>query len=163
MSHKAIFLDRDGVLVSNKDHYYIWNQDQLIFVDGVVENLKKLGESGFLLFIVSNQGGIARGLYTKEDIFKLHAFMIQHFNTNQLKIEKIVFCPHHPELGKCICHKPDSLMIEKIIAKYRISKETSYMIGDSDSDLEAAQKAGLTGIKIQANENMVNSVSFLFQ
>jgi D-glycero-D-manno-heptose 1,7-bisphosphate phosphatase len=161
MSKKAIFLDRDGVLVDNSEHYYIWETDQLTLVSGVIENLKFLSQKGFQLFIVSNQGGISRGLYLKNDILKLHEELIQTFRKNQIEIAEIAFCPHHPEIEKCLCRKPDSLMIERLIAKYKIDKSDSYLIGDSQSDMDAAEKAGIQGIQIIANQNMFPYISFL--
>lgn len=158
---KAIFLDRDGVLVKNSDHYYIWKQDQFSFVEGVFRNLQMLTLKGFQLFIVSNQGGISRGLYSKNDILKLHEELIRTFQKNNIEISEIVYCPHHPEIEKCMCRKPDSLMIDKLIAKYNIDKEGSYMIGDSESDMETAQKAGIHGILISPNQNMYPYISFL--
>ena len=161
--NKAIFLDRDGVLVDNSQHYYIWKSDQLTLVDGAIENLKMLSLKGFHLFIVSNQGGISRRLYSKEDILKLHRELIRTFKANNIEIAEIAFCPHHPEVEKCLCRKPDSLMLEKLIAKYRIRKEESYMIGDSQSDMDAARKAGIQGIQIIPNQNMFPHLSFLIQ
>lgn len=163
MNLKAIFLDRDGVLLDNSEHYYIWKTDQIRLIDGVVENLKMLSQKGFQLFIVSNQGGISRGLYTKKDILKLHAELIQAFKKNDIEILEIAFCPHHPELEKCLCRKPNSLMIEKLVAKYKLSKPNSYLIGDSISDMDAAQKTGIQGIQIIPNQNMLPSISFLIQ
>jgi len=160
---KAIFLDRDGVLIDNSGHYYIWKSDQLKLVDGVFENLKILSQKGFQLFIVSNQGGISRGLYSKNDILKLHAELIQTFKTNYIEIAEIAFCPHHPEVEKCLCRKPSSLMIDKLMAKYRINKEGSYLIGDSQSDMDAARQAGIQGIQIIPNQNMFPYLSFLNQ
>jgi len=161
--NKAIFLDRDGVLVDNSEHYYIWKSDQLTLVDGAIENLKMLSLKGFQLFIVSNQGGISRRLYSKEDILKLHRELIRTFKANNIEIAEIAFCPHHPEVEKCLCRKPDSLMLEKLIAKYRIRKEESYMIGDSQSDIDAARKAGIQGIQIIPNQNMFPHLPFLIQ
>jgi D-glycero-D-manno-heptose 1,7-bisphosphate phosphatase len=158
---KAIFLDRDGVLVDNSEHYYIWKSDHLKLIDGVIENLKMFVQKGFQLFIVSNQGGISRGLYSKDDIVKLHEELIQTFRTNYIEIAEIAFCPHHPENEKCLCRKPDSLMIEKLIAKYQINKESSFLIGDSKSDMEAAGKAGIQEIQIIPNQNMFPYLSFL--
>lgn len=152
---KAIFLDRDGVLIDNQKHYYIWKSDQMKFVDGVFKNLQLLQENGFQLFIVSNQGGISRGLYSKEDILKLHVEMIQTFRNNNIAITDILFCPHHSDNEKCLCRKPEPLMIEKLIAKYGITRSESVMIGDSDPDMQAAAGAGIRGVKIMANQNML--------
>ena len=161
MSKKAVFLDRDGVLVDNSEHYYIWETDQLTLVDGAIENLKLLSQKGFQLFIVSNQGGISRGLYSKDDIQKLHTELVQIFRANLIEIVEIAFCPHHPEVEKCLCRKPDSLMIERLIAKYKIDKSDSYLIGDSQSDMDAAEKAGIQGIQIISNQNMLSHITFL--
>jgi len=160
---KAIFLDRDGVLIDNSGHYYIWKSDHLKLIDGVIENLKTLSQKGFQLFIVSNQGGISRGFYSKNDIEKLHTELIHIFKANYIEIAEIAFCPHHPEVEKCLCRKPDSLMIDKLIAKYRINKEGSYLIGDSQSDMDAARQAGIQGIQIIPNQNMFPYLSFLIQ
>ena len=161
--NKAIFLDRDGVLVDNSEHYYIWKSDQLKLVNGTIENLKLLIQKGFQLFIISNQGGISRGLCTKDDILKLHSEMIQILKANNIEITQIAFCPHHPDIEKCLCRKPDSLMIEKLMAKYKISKTDSYLIGDSKSDMDAAEKAGICGIQITPNQNMVPYISSIIQ
>lgn len=163
MNKKAIFLDRDGVLVNNHEHYYIWKQEQMQFVDGVFENLKFLIQKGFQLFIVSNQGGISKNIYTKIDILKLHEELNQCFNNNGIEITEIVYCPHHPEVEQCMCRKPDSLLIDKLVAKYKLCKSESYFIGDSESDMLAARNAGIQGIKIIANQNMYPFISFLFQ
>ncbi len=163
MKQKAIFLDRDGVLINNKDHYYIWKREQLTLVDGVIKNLQKLTAQGFQLFIVSNQGGISRGMYSKNDILKLHDEMMQIFRDHKIEISELVFCPHHSDIENCICRKPQPLMIEKLIDKHKIDKEKSYMIGDSESDIKAAEKAGIKGIKITPNENMYSFISFLIQ
>lgn len=160
---KAIFFDRDGVLINNSVHYYIWEHSQLSLVEGVFENMKAFIQKGFQLFIVSNQGGISKGIYTKNDCIKLHDGLMETFRNNEIEIKEIVFCPHHPEIEKCMCRKPSSLMINKLIDKYRISKADSYFIGDSESDIEATEKAGIQGIKISPNQNMFPSISFLLK
>lgn len=151
---KAIFLDRDGVIIDNQKHYYIWKPEQLTLIDGIFENLRLLQQKGFQLFIVSNQGGISRGLYSKDDILKLHDELIETFRKNQITISDISFCPHHNKSEKCLCRKPESLMIDKLIAKYNLNPEESFMIGDSESDMKAAAMAGIQGIKIAPNQNM---------
>jgi len=160
---KAIFLDRDGVLINNQHHYYIWESSQIEFIDGVFQNLKLLQQKGFQLYIVSNQGGISRGLYSKENIMMLHDEMIKTFRINQITISDILFCPHHNEKEKCLCRKPESLMIDKLIAKYDLNPKESTMIGDSDSDMKAAAMAGIHGIKITPNQNMFPFISNLLQ
>lgn len=152
--NKAIFLDRDGVLINNEHHYYIWESSQLELIEGVFANLQLLQQKGFQLFIVSNQGGISRGLYTKESIGQLHEELIQTFRKNQITISDILFCPHHSEIEKCLCRKPQSLMIDKLMAKYDLNPQESFLIGDSESDMTAATMAGIYGIRITPNQNM---------
>lgn len=154
MNSKAIFLDRDGVLIDNLDHYYIWKTDQMKLIEGVIANLKLLSERGYHLFIVSNQGGIARKLYSKSDTQQIHSLLHNKFRDNGIHITDINFCPHHPEIENCLCRKPQPLMIEKLLARYKIDPEYSYFIGDSESDMKAASKAGIKGIHIPSNQNM---------
>ena len=152
--NKAIFLDLDGVLINNQHHYYIWESVQMEFIEGVFENLQLLQHKGFQLFIVSNQGGISKGLYSKENVMGLHEEIIQRFSKNQITLSDILFCPHHSENEKCLCRKPQSLMIDKLIAKYELNPNESIMIGDSESDMQAAAMAGIHGIRIIPNQNM---------
>ncbi len=160
---KAIFLDRDGVIINNREQYYIWKTEQMHLVDGIAENLQMLVLKGFQIFIVTNQGGISKGLYSRKDIQHLHQELTETFRKNQVEISEIACCPHHPEVEKCLCRKPGSLMIDKLIAKHGISKEGSYFIGDSETDMEAAKNAGIRGIRIIPNQNMYPHISFLLQ
>ncbi|HEY3370757.1 MAG TPA: HAD-IIIA family hydrolase, partial [Prolixibacteraceae bacterium] len=141
--------------------YYIWESAQLEFIDGVFKNLYLLQSKGFQLFIVSNQGGISRQLYTKENILKLHEELIETFRKNQIIISDILFCPHHSELEKCLCRKPQSLMLDKLMARYELNPLQSIMIGDSESDMESAAMAGIQGIRITPNQNMFPFISKL--
>ena len=163
MIEKAIFLDRDGVLIDNSEHYYIWKPDQLRFVENVFENLQLLAQIGFQFFIVTNQGGISKGLYSKTDILNLHKELIRIFRLNQIEIKDIACCPHHPEIENCLCRKPESLMIDRLIAKYRIGKENSWFIGDSETDMQAARNAEIRGIRIVSNKDMHPQISILLQ
>ena len=160
---KAIFLDRDGVIINNQEHYYIWKPEQVQFVDGVFENLQQLVLKGFQIFIVTNQGGISKGLYSRKDILNLHEELTETFGKNQIEISEIACCPHHPEVEKCLCRKPESLMIDKLIAKHSISRDNSYFIGDSETDMMAAKNAGIRGIRLIPNQNMYPHISFLLQ
>lgn len=160
---KAIFLDRDGVLINNSEHYYIWKSEQMSLVDGVPENLRYLQDKGFRLFVITNQGGISRGLYSKFDVEKLHDELKQLFKSQGIEITEMVYCPHHPDNEKCFCRKPEPGMIEKIVAKYRIEKKGSFLIGDHETDMEAAQRAGIEGILIPSNSNMFPRIFKIIQ
>jgi len=151
---KAVFLDRDGVLIDNSRHYYIFRVEDVSFVEGIFENLILLQDRGFHFFVVTNQGGIAKKEYTKKDVERLHAHLANEFQRQGITITDWVYCPHHDTVEKCLCRKPSPLMIEKMISKYAIDKRSSFLIGDSKRDIIAAEKAGVEGILIPSNQNM---------
>ena len=108
-------------------------------------------QKGYLLIVVSNQSGIAKGLYKQSEVEILHKFMVEEFTKNGIKLSEIYYCVHHPDVSKCICRKPDSLFVEKALARFNIDAKKSYFIGDKERDTEAAEKAGVKGILIEAN------------
>lgn len=150
----AVFIDRDGVVTNNANHYYVFRIEDMELVEGIAENLKAIQDKGYKLFMVTNQGGIAKGEYTMQDVEILHARMQEILAQEGVHIEDIAVCPHHNKIEKCLCRKPEPLMIEKLIAKYHIDAKQAYFIGDSDTDMQAAERAGVKGIKIEANKSM---------
>jgi len=140
---KAAFLDRDGVI--NEDLGYVSKIEDFKFKKGIFELLGLLQKLGFVLFIVTNQSGIARGYYTKEDFIKLSEWMLKELKKRGIEIKEIEFCPHHPDItGECECRKPKPGMILNLAKKYNIDLKNSIMIGDSDRDIQAAVNAGVT-------------------
>ncbi len=151
---KAIFLDRDGVINSDVGHYYIYKVEDFLINKGIIKSLKRFQESGFKLIIISNQGGVAKGIYSCEDVDKVHAYLEASLKDNQIFLQDIYYCPHHDSIASCECRKPSPYMINQAIEKYDIDINRSYMIGDSKRDIEAAEAAGVKGIKIEANEDI---------
>jgi len=151
---KAIFLDRDGVINSDIGHYYIYRVEDFIINKGIINSLKRFQEAGYLLFIVSNQGGVAKGIYSCEDVNKVHDYLEGILNENTVSIQEIFYCPHHESVATCECRKPSPQMINQAVNKYQIDTKVSYLIGDSKRDIEAANAAGVKGIKIEANEDI---------
>lgn len=151
---KAVFLDRDGVLLDNSEHYYIFRPEQVKWVNEVPQNLNHIAEKGYQLFIVTNQGGVAKGEYTMQEVDAIHRLMLDFLKQYQVEINEIAVCPHHPEVEKCMCRKPSPLMIERLIAKHKIDPSISFFIGDSVTDMQAAKAAGLQEILIPANQSM---------
>jgi len=140
---KAAFLDRDGVI--NEDYGYVGNIEKFEFKEGIFELLKFLQERGYELFIVTNQSGIARGFYSKDDFHSLMDYMINELKKRDIKITDYRFCPHHPDItGECECRKPKPGMILSLAKEYNIDLKKSIMIGDSLSDIKAAKNAGIT-------------------
>lgn len=146
---KAVFLDRDGVI--NVERCYTHRLEDFVILPDLIEVLRLLQAKGYLLIVVSNQSGIAKGLYKQEDVEVLHKYMVEEFVKNDIKISEIYYCVHHPDVSKCICRKPDSLFVEKGLARFGIDAKKSYFIGDKERDTEAAEKAGVKGILIEAN------------
>lgn len=146
---KAVFLDRDGVI--NVERGYTHQLSDFIILPDLIEVLQLLQQKGYLLVVVSNQSGIAKGLYKQEEVEVLHTFMVDEFAKNGILLSEIYYCVHHPDIGKCICRKPDSLFVEKALARFDIDAKQSYFIGDKERDTEAAEKAGVRGILIEAN------------
>ena len=153
---KAIFLDRDGVINSDIGHYYIYKPEHFVLNKGVIQALRKWQKDGFIFIVISNQGGIARGTYAKSDVEKVHKKFISIMKEQNITIKEIYYCPHHNKFEKCLCRKPGSLMIEKAIFRFNIDIEKSYMIGDNIKDIQAAENAGIKGIKIDSNQSLLS-------
>ena len=151
---KAIFLDRDGVINSDIGHYYIYRVEDFIINKGIISSLKRFQESGYKLFIISNQGGVAKGIYSCDDVDKVHAYLETKLKEKHVFLQEIYYCPHHDSVATCKCRKPSPYMINEAVEKYDIDIHKSYMIGDSKRDIEAANAAGVKGIKIEANEDI---------
>jgi len=140
--NKALFLDRDGTI--NVEKNYVYKIEDFEFIDGIFELIKSYQEKGFLIFIITNQAGIARGYYTEEDYKTLTNWMLEQFQKKGITITKVYHCPHHPEItGPCRCRKPNPGMILDAIKEFNIDPVNSVLIGDKKSDILAGEKAGL--------------------
>ena len=149
---KAIFLDRDGTINVEKD--YIYKSEDLVFEEGTIEALKTFKNLGYILIVISNQSGIARGYFTEEDLNIFNNNMNEILKKNGIGITEFYCCPHHPDgIGEykkvCECRKPNNKMIEDAIKKYNIDREKSYMIGDKTSDIGAGLKSNLKTVLVK--------------
>jgi len=147
--HKCIFLDRDGVL-NTDTKYYTYLLEDVVLIDGVAEALKALKEAGYLLIVITNQAGIAKKEYGPAEVRAVHELLQQ---MSGIMLDDLYFSPHHPEhSSRSLRRKPDSLMIEKAMAKHGIDPAQSWMIGDKISDVQAGRKAGVRTIFIGKQE-----------
>lgn len=151
----AAFLDRDGTL--NHDDGYTHKIESFRWIDNAKLAIKKLNDAGYLVFIVTNQAGIARGYYDDVAVNKLHAWMQEELNAIGAHIDDIRYCPHHPEgsipaLSKeCDCRKPGTAMLDSLIAAWKPDLDRSFMLGDKDKDEQAGTAIGITSKKIDAS------------
>lgn len=152
---KVIFLDRDGV-INFEPGDYTFEVDKFDIIDGLFEALKILKEKGYQFIVITNQGGISKQIYNHSDVNSVHLYMQECFTQAGIDLLDIYYCPHHAVNEKCICRKPDSLMLEKAVARYNIDKSKSYFIGDSRRDVLAAEKVGITAIQINVNDSLKN-------
>lgn len=138
----ALFLDRDGVINVEKD--YLYKIEDFEFIEGIVALCKHYQELGYLIVVVTNQSGIARGYYSEDDFAKLSEWMVDAFRKKGVAITAVYHCPHHPDIsGTCACRKPMPGMLLDAAKAYDIDLENSIIIGDKERDIEAGLKAGL--------------------
>ncbi|MRR53472.1 MAG: D-glycero-beta-D-manno-heptose 1,7-bisphosphate 7-phosphatase [Deltaproteobacteria bacterium] len=150
---RAVFLDRDGVI--NVEKGYLHRIEDFEFLPGVPLALRLLKEAGFLLVVVTNQSGVARGYYSLETVHELHRHLQSELVVAGVTIDGFYICPHHPEhgsadsAGECNCRKPLPGMIERAISDFRIDPTRSYLIGDKLSDIEAGRAAGCRSLLVR--------------
>jgi D-glycero-D-manno-heptose 1,7-bisphosphate phosphatase len=144
---RAAFLDRDGVI--NVDRGYVSRREDFTFVPGVLEGARQLHELGYALVVVTNQSGIGRGLYSKDDFDTLTAWMKAEFTAAGAPLAGVYSCPHHPTdaigpyLRACDCRKPAPGMLLTAAQELKLRLSASVMFGDKETDLEAARAAGV--------------------
>lgn len=147
----AAFLDRDGVL--NVDHGYTHRPEQLEWVDGAPEAVRLLNQAGYFVFVVTNQSGIARGYYDEDAVKSFHTHMQKSLAPHAAHVDAFYYCPHHPEgtikslAVRCRCRKPGPGMLEQAAEEWPIDLSTSFLIGDKDEDIAAANAFKIRGIK----------------
>lgn len=142
MSNRALFLDRDGTI--NVEKHYVFRIEDFEFRDGIFDLVKEYYNRGYLIFVITNQAGIARRLYTEADMNKLHTWMIEAFKKEGITISGVYHCPHHPDFsGMCNCRKPNPGMILNAIRDFDIDPAESVLIGDKKSDVQAGVNAGI--------------------
>jgi D-glycero-D-manno-heptose 1,7-bisphosphate phosphatase len=152
--NKAIFFDRDGTLNSNEGHYYVWKVADLQLNPGVAKALAMLKSRGYLLIVITNQGGISKGEYTFQDVDIFHKALRDALCQEGAGVDEIYYCPHHDSRENCLCRKPQPLMIEKAMARFHIDPALSFMVGDAPRDIEAGKTAGLQTILIESNSDL---------
>ena len=162
--NKVAILDRDGVV--NVDYGYVSNFNQITFIDGIFHGLRYLQEKKYDLFIATNQSGIARGYYNENDLNKLHRLLFEKFKSEGIFIGGFLYCPHHIDASidkykkDCYWRKPMPGMIEAILNLNNYDKKKSFLIGDNDTDVISAERAGISGYKF-VNKNVFELIKHI--
>jgi D-glycero-D-manno-heptose 1,7-bisphosphate phosphatase len=149
---RAVFLDRDGTINIEKD--YLYRVTDFEFIPGVPEAIRILNQSGFMVVVVTNQSGVARGYYTEDDVTNLHRHINRELEAHHAHVDAWFYCPHHPD-GRgsyalpCRCRKPLPGMLQEAAARFNIDLELSIMIGDKRADIEAGEAAGCRTILVR--------------
>ena len=148
--NKAIFLDRDGVINKNKINY-VTTLEELEILPSIGNSIKKLKNNNYFVIVITNQSPINRKLMTHEQLNKIHSFIQNHLKFFDTSIDKFYFCPHMPQ-ENCNCRKPKPGLIIQAKNDFKIDLSQSFMIGDSQTDVEAAENAGCKGILLKQNQ-----------
>jgi D-glycero-D-manno-heptose 1,7-bisphosphate phosphatase len=145
-SSRALFIDRDGTL--NEDIGYVSTPDELILYPWAAEAVRLVNKSGFKTIVITNQSGIARGMYSEQTLLAIHTRMIEELARERARIDAVYYCPHHPEVGdahygiECDCRKPRTGMLDAAKREHNIDLARSFVIGDKSSDILLAENAG---------------------
>jgi D-glycero-D-manno-heptose 1,7-bisphosphate phosphatase len=152
----AIFFDRDGVL--NKDHGYTHRIEDWVWMPGAPDAIKWANDQGYLVFVVTNQSGIARGYFTDAQFLDLMGFVQKDLCAHGAHLDDIRFCPHHPDgsvpglASRCECRKPGTAMIEDLLESWGVDRARSLLVGDSESDIAAGRAAGVQTVRFQSGD-----------
>lgn len=150
---KAAFFDRDGVI--NKEiGDYVFELDKFELSPSVIGLMKAAIDKKYKLIVVTNQSGIAKGIYDHSHVGEIHEHMSSLLQEEGIQLTDIYYCPHHPDYSNCLCRKPGSLMLEKAVAKYDLDVSKCFLVGDRDRDVESAESIGIKGIKIESNSSL---------
>ncbi|HEV7960689.1 MAG TPA: HAD family hydrolase [Rhizomicrobium sp.] len=145
----AAFFDRDGVI--NLDHGYVGTPERFEWVEGAARAIALCREAGYLVFVVTNQAGVAHGYFEEEAVKALHAYMRESLAAQGAPIDDVRYCPHHPRAKRapyrkdCAWRKPGAGMILDLAKSWPLDLKRSFLVGDKESDLEAARAAGIEG------------------
>jgi D-glycero-D-manno-heptose 1,7-bisphosphate phosphatase len=157
--NRALFLDRDGVV--NVEKHYVHTIEDFEFMEGIFPLCERFRDEGFLIVVATNQAGIARGLYTLEDMARLHAWMTERFADRGVRLAGIYHCPHHPQFsGECDCRKPNPGMLLRAARDLDLDLPQCVLLGDKERDLEAGRRAGLTRLGLVFGHTSIESIRF---
>ncbi len=161
--NKAVFLDRDGTI--NVDKAYLFKPEDFVWIKGAKEAIKYAHDKGYLVIIVTNQSGVARGYFGEDDVKALHKFINDELQKINTKIDAFYYCPHHPEAVvekykvECNCRKPKSGMILQAAKDNNIDLSSSWVFGDKERDILAGKNAGVKGAIFNSEDDLYELIT----
>ena len=160
---KTVFLDRDGVINRNPPNMgYVRRWSEFSFIPNARKAIRELTQNGYRIIVVTNQAGIGRGLFSEENLTDIHSRMVSEIVEAGGRIDAVYYCPHHPNAG-CECRKPKPGMLTRAGREHNIELSSTYLIGDSKTDIEAGHRAGtqtllvLTGLGQESYHHYINT------
>jgi D-glycero-D-manno-heptose 1,7-bisphosphate phosphatase len=144
---RAVFVDRDGTII--EDTGYISSSKEVSFIPGSIAAVKRLNQAGFQVIVITNQSGVARGIFSEDRLQTVDKHIQKHVLSGGAHIDAFYYCPHHPEHGvypyrqACECRKPEPGLIKKAAREHQIDLSRSFMVGDHSCDIQAGKKAGV--------------------
>ena len=157
---KALFLDRDGII--NKEvGDYVHRVEDVVLLPGTIRFMQVALEKGYLLIVISNQSGISKGYYEHGDVEKVQQYIEAELEKEGIHLTDFFYAPHHPQQSNSLLRKPDSLMLEKAMAKHGVAPEKSLFIGDKETDKVAGEKAGIPSFQVESNSDLMELVDKL--
>jgi len=154
--NKAVFFDRDGVINKERKNY-VKTIEELEIFPNIIEPIKKLRNSGFVIIVITNQSAINRDLTTHKKVDEIHSIIQKYLKQNGTMIDRFYYCPHRPD-ENCDCRKPKPGLLFKAADEFQLNLQLSWMIGDNDTDTQAAITAGCKAIQIKTNNDLQHSV-----
>lgn len=154
---KGLFLDRDGV-INHDPGDYTYSLEEFVILPTVIDALQLARDKGYKIILITNQGGIAKGLYPESEVRRIHRYFLDVCQKAGVEITAIYFSPHHPDFGNSLSRKPERLMVERGLARYRLNPTESVMIGDKDRDIRCAHDAGVKGILMETNGDLLEVI-----
>lgn len=158
---RAIFLDRDGVINKKRDDY-VKSINELEIFPFVASAIKKLNNANFKVVVITNQSAVNRNIITHKKVEQIHLTIQNYLKKNQSFIDAFYYCPHRPD-ENCICRKPKPGLLIKAIQDFKINPKESWMIGDSNSDLESGRLVGCNVMKINNHVNLEKAVEIIIE
>jgi D-glycero-D-manno-heptose 1,7-bisphosphate phosphatase len=154
--NKVLFLDRDGV-INHDPGDYTMSLEEFVILPDVPKAIKLASDKGYKIVIITNQGGIAKGFYTHDEVHRIHSYLRDEVP----EIDGIFYSPHHPDYSNSLTRKPESLLMERAIHRFKADVSRSVMIGDRDRDIQCASKVGVKGIQIPTNDSLLKYIESL--